>query len=94
MGQRHRRWPSIYPYTATHNYCEIFIKKYYKYIQKLEHLTYSEFVITTSLYEPIKLIKLKFVFSHEFDYMPDGLALQLYNMFQWNVHGSRRVTRK
>ena len=40
---------------------EIFIKKYY-IVQKLDHLTCVKFVITTSLYKPIKLVKLKFVF--------------------------------
>ena len=32
------------------------------------------FEITTSLYNPIKLVKLKFVFSPELHYMPDGLT--------------------
>ena len=34
----------------------------------------SKFEITTSLYKPIKLVKLKCVFSPELDYMPDGLT--------------------
>ena len=54
------------------DYREIFIKKYYV-VQKLDHLTCSKFEITTSLYKPIKLVKLKFVFSPELHYMPDGL---------------------
>ena len=56
------------------DYREIFIKKYYT-VQKLDHLTCSKFVITTCLYKPIKLVKLKFVFSPELHYMPDGLTL-------------------
>ena len=55
------------------DYREIFIKKYYV-VQKLDHLTCSKFEITTSLYKPIKLVKLKFVFSPELHYMPDGLT--------------------
>ena len=43
------------------DYREIFIKKYYV-VQKLDHFTCSKFEITTSLYKPIKLVKLKFVF--------------------------------
>ena len=43
-------------------------------IAKLYHLTFSKFVMTTSLYKPIKLVKLKFVFSPELYYMPDGLT--------------------
>ena len=42
-------------------------------VQKLDHLTCSKFVITTSLYKPIKLVKLKFSLSPELYYMPDGL---------------------
>ena len=41
--------------------------KYY-IVQKLDHfnhLTCSTFVFTTSLYKPIKRVKLKFVFSPE-----------------------------
>ena len=34
----------------------------------------SKFVITKSLYKPIQLVKLKFVFSPELHYMPDGLS--------------------
>ena len=52
---------------------EIFIKKYYV-VQKLDHLACSKFEITTSLYKPINLVKLKFVFSPELHYMPDGLT--------------------
>ena len=73
---------------------EIFINKYY-IVQKLDHLTCSKFEITTSLYKLIKLVKLKFVFSPELHYMPDGLTFHLYNIFQWKFHGShgsRRVT--
>ena len=55
------------------NYREIFIKKYYV-VQKLDPLTCSKFEITTYLYKPIKLVKLKFVFSSELHYMPDGLT--------------------
>ena len=55
------------------DYREIFIKKYYV-VKKLDHLTCSKFEITTFLYKPIKLIKLKFVFSPELLYMPDGLT--------------------
>ena len=58
------------------NCCEIFIKKYY-IIQKFDHLTcrnVTKFEITTSLYKPIKLYQLKFVFSSELHYMPDGLT--------------------
>ena len=55
------------------DYCKIFMKKYYV-VQKLDHLTCSELEITTSLYKLIKLVKLKFVFSPELHYMPDGLA--------------------
>ena len=55
------------------DYREIFINKYYV-VQKLDHLTCSKFEITTSLYKPIKLVKLKFVFSPELHYMPDGLT--------------------
>ena len=55
------------------DYFEIFIKTYYV-VQKLDHLTCSKFEITTSLYKPIKLVKLKFVFSPELHYMPDGLT--------------------
>ena len=55
------------------DYREIFIKKYYV-VQKLDHLTWSKFEITTSLYKPIKLVKLKFVFSPELHDMPDGLT--------------------
>ena len=50
---------------------EIFIKKYYV-VQKLDHLTCSKFEITTSLYKPIKLVKLKFVFSPGLHHMQDG----------------------
>ena len=32
----------------------------------LDHLACSKFEITMSLYKPIKLVKLKFVFSPEF----------------------------
>ena len=60
----------------------------------LDHLTCSKFEITTSLYKPIKLVKLKFVFNPELHYMPDGLTFELYNIFQWKFHGSRRVTRR
>ena len=60
------------------DYREIFIKIYYSLyvVEKLDHLTCSKFVITTSLYKPIKLVKLKFVFSPELHlaYMPDGLT--------------------
>ena len=52
---------------------EIFIKKYCK-VQKLDHMTCSKFVITTFLYKPIKLVKLKFVCSPELHYMPHGLT--------------------
>ena len=52
---------------------EIFIKKYYV-VQKLDHLTCSKFEFTTFLYKPIKLVKLKFVFSPKLHYMPDGLT--------------------
>ena len=52
---------------------EIFIKKYY-IVQKLDHLTCSKFEITTFLYKPIKHVKLKFVFSRELHYIPDGLT--------------------
>ena len=55
------------------DYREIFIKKY-DIVEKLDHLTYSKSEITTSLYKPIKLVKLKFVFSPELQYMPDGLT--------------------
>ena len=55
------------------DYREIFIKKYYV-VQKLDHLTCSKFEITTPLYKPIKLVKLKFIFSLESYYMPDGLT--------------------
>ena len=55
------------------DYREIFIKKYY-IVQKLDHLTCSKFEITTSPYKPIKLVKLKFVFSPELCYRPDGLT--------------------
>ena len=55
------------------DYREIFIKKYY-IVQKLDHMRCSKFKITTSLYKPIKLVKLKFVFSPELHYMPDGLT--------------------
>ena len=54
------------------DYRKIFMKKYYV-VQKLDLLTCSKFEITTSLYKPIKLGKLKFVFSPEFQYMPDSL---------------------
>ena len=47
-----------------------------------------------SLYKPIKLVKLNFVFSPKLHYMPDGLTFQLYNIFRQKIHGSRRVTRK
>ena len=51
------------------------MKKYYVgLVQKLDHLTCSKFEITTSLYKPIKLVNLKFVFSPELHYMPDGLT--------------------
>ena len=56
------------------DYREIFIKKY-SIIQKLDHLTCSKFVITTSLYKAIKLVKLKFVFSPELYHMPDGITI-------------------
>ena len=49
------------------DYREIFKHKYYV-VQKLDHLTCSKFEITTSLYKPIKLVKLKFV-SPELHYM-------------------------
>ena len=52
---------------------EIYIKKY-DIVQKLDHLTYSKSEITTSLYKPIKLVKLKGFFSPELQYMPDGLT--------------------
>ena len=65
------------------DYREIFIKKYYV-VQKLDHLTCSKFEITTSLYKPIKLVKLKFVFSPELHYMPDGLAFSLYKIYNEN----------
>ena len=55
------------------DYPEIFIKKYYV-VRKLDHLTCNKFEITTSLYKPIKLGKLEFVFSPELHYMPDGLT--------------------
>ena len=55
------------------DYREIFIKKYY-IVEKLDYLTCSLFVITTSPYKPIKLFKLKFVFNPELHYMPDGLT--------------------
>ena len=55
------------------DYREIFIKKYYL-VQKLDHLTCSKFEITTSLYKLIKPVKLRFVFSPELHYMPDGLT--------------------
>ena len=45
------------------DYQEIFIKKYYV-VQKLDHfrnLTCNKFEFTTSLYKPIKLVKLKFL---------------------------------
>ena len=42
------------------DYREIFIKKY-DIVQKLDHLKYSKSEITTSLYKPIKLVKLQFV---------------------------------
>ena len=63
------------------DYREICIQKYYV-VQKLDHLTCSKFEITTSLYKPIKLVKLKFVFSPELHYMTDGLTFQLNNIFQ------------
>ena len=53
---------------------EIFIQNDYV-VQKLDHLTCSKFEFTTSLYKPIKLVKLKFVFSPELHYMPDGTTL-------------------
>ena len=39
------------------DYREIFIKKYY-IVEKLDDLTCSKFVITTSVYKPFKLVKL------------------------------------
>ena len=60
-------------FRVTGDYREIFIKKYYVF-QKLDHLPCSKFEITTSLYKPIKLVKLKFVFSPELYYMPDGIT--------------------
>ena len=62
------------------DYREIFIKEYYV-VQKLDHLTCSKFEITTSLYKPIKLVELKFVFSPELHYMPDGLTFWLNIIF-------------
>ena len=59
-------------FRVTGYYREIFIKKYYV-VQKY-HLTCSKFEIMTSHYKPIKLVKLKFVFSPELHYMPDGLT--------------------
>ena len=53
----------------------------YYVVQKLDHLTCSKFEITTSLYKPIKLVKIKFVFSPELHYMPDSLTFQLNNIF-------------
>ena len=50
-----------------------FHKKYHV-VQKLDHLTCSKFEITTSFFKPIKPVKLKFVFSPELQYMPDGLT--------------------
>ena len=55
------------------DYREILIKKYYV-VKKVDHLTCNKFEITTSLYKPIKLVKLKFAFSPELHYMPDGLT--------------------
>ena len=46
----------------------------YYAVQKLDNLTCSKFEITTSLYKPIKLVKLKFVFSPELHYMTDSLT--------------------
>ena len=57
--------------------CIAFIQKYYM-VQKLDHLTCSKFVITTSLYKPIKLGKLKFVFSPELHYMTNGLDMRIF----------------
>ena len=44
-------------------------KKYY-IVQKLDNLICNKFVIMTSLYKPIKLVKV--VFSPELYYMPNG----------------------
>ena len=46
------------------------LKNISKNSSKLDHLTCSKFVITTSHYKPIKLVELKFVFSPELHYMP------------------------
>ena len=48
-----------------------FCKDYFRVTRRT---TCSKFEITTSLYKPIKLVKLKFVFSPELHYMPDGLT--------------------
>ena len=64
---------------------KIFIKKYLL-VQKLDHLTCSEFVITTSLYKPIKLVKLKFVFSPEVHY------IRMVQLFSYAIFSDENFT--
>ena len=56
-------------------------------------IEYHKFLITTSLYKPIKLFKLRSVLSHELHYMPDGLTFKLYNIYQWKFYSVWRGTR-
>ena len=68
---------------STLAYINHYQKLLYSLVQKLDYLTCSKFVITTSLYKLNKLVKMKFVFiSPELHYMPDGLPFLLYNIFR------------
>ena len=69
-------WQGLLFFASGGKYRKIVIKKYY-IVRKLDHLTCSKFVFTTSLYNPTKLVKLKFVFSPDLHYMANDLTFQL-----------------